>query len=107
MIRKIFGILSVIFAIVIFYYSVAPVEPTGVSISNFDKIEHLGAYFLLALFIYISTKRVFLSFLISGVYGALIEIIQGLLYYRSSNVFDALANFIGAALILFIWLADR
>ena len=107
MIRKISGVLAVILAVVLLYYSVAPVPPIETDISYFDKIEHVGAYFVLALLIYIASKKALLSFLISGVYGVLMELVQNLLAYRFFSIFDVIANFVGAFLIFFIWLFYR
>ena len=100
--KNVYLAFAVILLGIIFYLSVIPgkvVEgPTG-----FDKIEHFFAYFLLALLIFLASKKACLSFFMAGIYGFLIEALQFTLPYRSFSVLDALVNFLGAA-VLFVYI---
>jgi len=84
-------------------------QQTDISlIPNFDKIVHFTMYFALSttfilesLIVYSkpgknNIKFYIIAFLLSAAFGWLIEIFQGMLDYRSKDVFDWLADIAGS-----------
>ncbi len=72
------------------------------TIPHLDKIVHFGMYFVLSLLLLAALKSTklenihFKTITIAILYGVLIEIIQDNLGYRSGDIFDFVANSIGA-----------
>lgn len=77
-----------------------PASPHGL---NHGPLAHMAAYSLLAIMLCEFSRRqqksrpIIISFMISGVYGALIEFGQHLLPWRSFDHKDILMNFAAAA----------
>ena len=93
----------------LFIVSVVPVQPT-VSIRHLDKLLHLCEYLLFAWLLVRAVRRSRMqprtahlrAWLYATGYGALIELIQAFLPWRSAELADALANAIGAGLGVWI-----
>ena len=99
------------YAAMVFYGSVVPVAPS-LSMGSLDKALHLCEYFGLAWLLVhamraggwgigVSTR----AWLIASGYGALLEVVQGFLPWRTGEWMDAVANTMGAA--LGVWIAHR
>ena len=79
--------------------------PEGPAIPYFDKAVHGGEYLLFAWLLVVTlrsarlTEREYgrLAWIYATSYGLLIELIQGLLPWRSMDLWDAAANALGAA----------
>ncbi len=90
----------------LFYLSSVPMEIKAPTFSAFDKLSHMVAYGILAVLIYFALREMdvgkryllLLAFVISSVYGLFNEIHQHFLPWRNADVFDAIANGIGAFL---------
>jgi len=107
---------TILVALIILYLSLANSQTFEkiplVDIPDFDKVVHLGMYFvLMSVLIFenrktiISTSRLFLTGLIPLFYGILMEILQATLTLtRSGSFFDALADATGVLLSILIWL---
>jgi len=87
----------------IFLFSSFPQPMELPSFSSADKLVHLLAYGLLASLIYFAREKsratfhpIFIPFLIAFLYGLSDEIHQYFVPGRDADVFDALANAVGA-----------
>jgi len=99
-------ILSVSWAILIFVLcTLPPGNLHSVRIPYFDKVAHFGVFFvqslLLSLLFNFQTRKsyiqiILLSTLMAFVYGGLIEILQSKFFNRSGEVFDLIADILGA-----------
>ena len=100
---------SIIWALVILVLCLMPGKDLpNISILNFDKLAHFSVYFLLSLLMYYGWKKQnsFLALhrqtfikilLLTSTYGFAVEIMQELFTVdRHFDIFDALANSIGA-----------
>ena len=97
----------------IFVVSVLPMGGGGGFLPpGSDKIIHAGAYGVLSVFLLLAmgfmshglggrARLVSVSFLISSLYGVLLEYVQGFLGYRTFSAMDMAANAIGSAVALF------
>jgi VanZ family protein len=106
---------SIIVALIILYLSLANSQDFEkiplVDIPDFDKVIHLGMYFvLMSVIIFenrktiINTSRLFLTGLIPLFYGVLMEILQATITLtRSGSFFDALADAAGVLLSILLW----
>jgi len=83
-------------AIISYLCLTAPVGP--VVVSNQDKLEHFGAFFVLGWLCYQSLRNRpwWLSWLLVTFYGGLIELFQLLTSYRQGDLADLLADSCGA-----------
>ena len=107
---------TILIALIILYLSLANSQTFEkiplVDIPDFDKVVHLGMYFvLMSVIIFenrktiINTSSLFLTGLIPLFYGILMEILQATLTLtRSGSFFDALADATGVLLSILIWL---
>jgi VanZ family protein len=114
MIRK--NIFSILTALVIMYLSLASSHTFDkvplINIPYFDKIVHLGMYFVLMSVIVfenrktiITTGQLFMIALIPFFYGILLEILQSALTKtRTGNFYDAVADSCGILLSVLLWL---
>jgi len=99
-------VFSSIWTAVILYLSLARIHtPEEIShlFPNEDKVVHFSMYFILCTFLQFefrnSTKKniIFWIMLYTFSFGYLMEILQGTLFtYRSYDIYDFLANCIGA-----------
>ena len=88
----------------IFYFSSYPVAIKVPSFSCSDKLAHVAAYGVLASSIYVALKKgnvnkhhvVAVAFAISFLYGVSDEIHQYFVPGRQGDIFDVIANGIGA-----------
>lgn len=86
--------------------------PSLPDIANVDKLMHAGAWGLLALvtFAPFFRSRALLCWLVLVAYGAAIEVLQSFVPPRSADVWDAVADAIGAALgvgVMLLWQRHR
>jgi len=100
---NIYWILSILVMGLIFLSSSFPRHMELPSLPFADKLVHLLAYGLLASLIYFARERsraifhpIFIPFLIAFLYGASDEIHQHFVPGREADVFDALADALGA-----------
>jgi len=100
------------YAAALFVVSVMPIA-AGPSVPYLDKVVHLGEYLLLAWLLVQAMRapggqggRVLVwAWLYAASYGALMELIQAMIPWRSAELMDAVANAIGAA--CGVWLGKR
>nr|WP_275660388.1 VanZ family protein [Shewanella sp. Isolate13] len=84
-----------------------PSYPTG--IPNFDKIGHVGSFFILSYLTYLAFKPKWyiLAVILAG-YAVFIEVVQSQLSYRSASFADFIADMVGISLFYFThWLYCR
>lgn len=104
--RRMFLGLAVLFALIIVVKSLMPAMPT-LSISNIDKAAHMFAYCALGAVTLPAFARVkpFIVWCGLCIFGASIEIIQGLLSTgRAFDFWDGVANALGALLAVASWM---
>ena len=78
------------------------------SIVALDKIVHAVFYGIFAFFIFGSSRRYALSLLLASLYGVTDEFHQSFVEGRDSDIWDWVADIVGASLALFtIWLFAR
>lgn len=107
--------ISCFWLVVITFATLSPHIQTPSIITYQDKIEHIGAFAVLALFIcrsfnpdtsYSSMDRVLIAMLIVTIYGAIDETIQGIVPARDPSILDLMADiggaFLGGISFLFI-----
>lgn len=97
--------LSVVWAVLIFVFCTMPSNRLpSVRIPHLDKVAHFGFFFvqsvLLSLLFNFQTKRSYfqiicLSTVLAFAYGGLIEIMQGVFFNRSADVYDLIADIVG------------
>lgn len=100
---NIYWIISLLYMGLIFLFSSFPRPMGHPSFPFADKLVHLLAYGLLASLIYFAREKsqaifhpIFIPFLIAFLYGVSDEIHQHFVPGRESDVFDALADALGA-----------
>jgi VanZ family protein len=110
---------TILVALIILYLSLANSQTFEkiplVDIPDFDKVVHLGMYFvLMSVLIFenrktlIKTSRLFLTGLIPLFYGILMEILQSTITLtRSGSFFDALADAAGVLFSILLWIWIR
>lgn len=106
--RWVSAIARIVFILAIIAIAYASVLPSGssASIPHLDKLFHALAYGGLTIILAIAFTRlhIFGLFLVPVMYGAGLEIIQGVFTQsRTASWADALANASGVALILCLW----
>lgn len=88
--------LGLVACAVIAYASLIPNPPQPVEIAYFDKIEHFGAYCVLAAWFGAILPDYYLrTFIALTIGGAAIEVLQSLTGYRSGDVLDMVADIAG------------
>ena len=99
-----------IYAVIVLFLSSAkePTMPAVEWIPFFDKYMHVFMYLILGFLLvrmlknlgyaFSYKKYIFLSIFISTLYGALMEIYQLFIPYRSCDIIDLTADFIGATI---------
>jgi len=105
-VRRSFIGLAIVFAAIILVKSLTPALPS-LSIDNADKYLHVLAYLVLAAATLPTLPRVRPVLVVLGVagFGAGVEVLQGMLSTgRSTDIYDGLANALGALLALGIWM---
>ena len=101
---NIYWLLSFFYMGLIYYLSSYPVAIELPSFSYSDKLAHTAAYGVLASLIYVALRKgnvakhhvVALAFTISFLYGVSDEIHQYFVPGRQADIFDVMANGIGA-----------
>lgn len=101
---NVYLILSVAYMGLIFFLSSFRMEIKAVAFSFGDKLVHLVVYGILASLIYLALREMsigkryvlILAFAISFAYGVTNEIHQYFVPWRDADVFDVMANGIGA-----------
>jgi VanZ family protein len=97
------------YAAAVLIVSVIPIQAEA-PISRLDKAAHVCEYLLFAWLLIRAIRTTLMrqpeylwwAWVYATSYGLLIELIQGLLPWRSGNLADALANGVGAALGVWI-----
>jgi len=105
--RKLFTIVLIFYWVGIFFATHIPVPDWTRKMGVSDKIMHFAAYLLLMLLLWLSTsfgkkadwgkKRPWLLMGIVMVYGVFDELSQYFIKGRSTDIYDLLTNFLGAA----------
>ena len=93
---------AILWMVLIFWLSASP-DLRGASgfidlRPPFDKVVHAASFGLLALFFYFATGRAFLSVLLASLYGVSDEIHQSFVPGRDADLFDWVADTLGATL---------
>ncbi len=91
--------------IVLTVNSLIPTHPSDAP-KYFDKVMHLVAYFVLTGLMAFAFPRVklFHIFLLTSIYGAVLEVLQGTLAQgRTASLADLLANLMGSAVAVFLY----
>jgi VanZ family protein len=110
---NIYLVLSLTYMGVIFYLSSSRTPIRMTLFSSWDKLFHMVVYGVLASLIYLALKemnvaRVYalgLAFLVSFLYGVCNEVHQAFVPWRKADMFDVMANGMGALLFpLVLWL---
>ncbi len=111
---KIFTIITIVYALVLFAVSLIPKFGPGQMFSFADKIAHFGAFFVLAFFLVRSIREFknikygwLYALIIASIYGILLEIAQGYIPGRECSFFDWMADFLGALPGVFIKFPSR
>lgn len=93
------------YAVFIAIFSIMPMPPIIPEIWNIDKVQHMVAYGIMAiLFLRLFIERrlfekrraTALAFIAATAFGGFIEIVQSFTPTRFGDIFDAMANAIGA-----------
>ena len=108
-----------VYAVIILIVSLIPIEPT-VSAPGLDKVAHVCEYLLFAWILVQALLRsradkatakqnepplLLWAWLYATSYGALIEVLQAMVPWRSADWADALSNAFGAA--LGVWIGQQ
>jgi len=106
---NIYLVISVIFAVIVFYFSVIPETQIGPA-RNSGFLAHFVSYSalsLLLLFCLIGKKLhnpAFKAALLVGSYGFFIELVQLLIPYRNFEFTDIIINYAAAFTIFFVYI---
>ncbi|MBI3320733.1 MAG: VanZ family protein [Candidatus Omnitrophica bacterium] len=100
------------YAALILFGAVIPIEPS-ISVDHLDLVVHLVEYLLFAWLLVQALRHealrapdvLTLAWISATSYGVLIELLQGLLPWRSADLADAVVNALGAA--LGVWVGQR
>ena len=98
------------YAALVFIVSVLPIK-TEPAVSHLDKVAHVCEYLLFAWLLVQAIRAgrlrergyLWLAWIYATSYGLLMELIQGMLPWRSADMGDAAANALGAALGTFLF----
>ncbi len=105
--RNYFLIIALFFTVLIAWGSFLPSDEfETITFDLYDKIVHIGGYGVLTFSWFLAIrprtnefKKVVLLILALGLYGIIIEVLQGALSaHRKADIFDILANFVGVML---------
>lgn len=104
-------LLLLAYMVIIFVISVRP-APAGVpSFWQMDKFLHAVIYGIMALLALRVTARVLpfnasraklAGFVISFIFGALMEVVQAFISFREGSFYDCVANGVGAFLVIYL-----
>ena len=98
MIKFYFKSIFFIVAFAVFYLALAPSENIWLDFGLGDKFNHFSAFFILSLLLnhsFSSYEKRLRNVIALFLFGCLIEIIQASIVYRSSSVYDLLADLLG------------
>ena len=106
-----YALLSFLWAMVIFLFSTLRLKAPGFMLfPHGDKLLHFAEFALLALLIYkaffhsakipIAKHAAVFSFMLALLYGAGLELYQGMLGYRDCSLADFAADFVGVVFII-------
>ncbi len=104
--RRSFLGLLILFATIILVKSLTPALP-GLSISHADKYIHVLAYLVLGLVTLPALPRIRPILVWLGVagFGVGVEVMQGVVNTgRSADIYDGIANALGALLAIGVWM---
>jgi VanZ family protein len=110
--RIVFWLLAVVWMAVIFWLSASPDGRGNFWLLNYipfrDKGAHALAFGFLAVLLYFASRRFWLAFLLTSLYGVSDEIHQYFTPGRSVDITDWVADTVGAALALAVlWVVSR
>jgi len=90
--------------LLLLYLTLSKPTGLGIGIDHIDKLFHLVGFAAFAFFLYLGYPHLksLRVVLISLALGILVEIIQSILPYRSFDLFDLAADFIGIAAAVLI-----
>jgi VanZ family protein len=89
------------FLLFVSYKFIAPAGHSGINIPHLDKIVHAGIFFVLTFLLIRAHQMAHWQYVITlAIYGALIEYLQGLTGFRSSDVYDWIADCLGIFILL-------
>lgn len=95
-----YKLFALAFTLVILYLAVIPIPKPPVNVPLSDKIAHFGAFLILGIMAalpFSRERRLFLwSFVFPAVYGVVIELIQSRIPNRNADIWDFVANTVGA-----------
>jgi VanZ family protein len=95
-----YKLFAIAFALIILYLAVIPIPEPPVDVPLSDKIAHFGAFYVLGVMAalpFLRGKRQFLwAFVFPAIYGVAIELIQSRIPSRNADIWDFVANTLGA-----------
>jgi VanZ family protein len=108
MLKHLFLFAPFLYTGILTFFSLCKIAPPALRTGIDDKIYHFLAYVMLCffwgIFFYLKGKHNFkkYAFVISFTFGIVIEILQGIVSYRTSDFYDLAANSLGALLALIL-----
>ncbi|WP_037444972.1 VanZ family protein [Shewanella mangrovi] len=95
-------------AVIVVSYLVFSKPSYPQNIPGMDKVGHVGSFFGLTLLAYFAFRpRWYLVFIATACYGALIEVVQSYLPYRSADYHDFIADMCGVVLFYLLLFLSR
>lgn len=85
--------------------SVIPISVEGPDVPQLDKLLHVGEFLVFAWLLIRAKTRPVPAWLLAAAYGAMIEVVQGFLPWRSASWWDLGANLVGAT--AGVWFSPR
>jgi len=99
--------LTIIWVLILLYFSLTPSPPRAISILGWDKLQHAAGLFILSLLIssfYLTLKKsliksLTISLIATTLFGIVIELLQSwCTVNRQADIFDVFADALGALL---------
>lgn len=111
--KFVYWALACAWTLLIFYFS-SQSETTALGLLNFipfsDKLVHAAVFGILALFLYLATENPRLAVILTALYGMADEFHQHFVPGRQTDIFDWLADTLGAIVVVLImekWLKPK
>ncbi|WOT05958.1 VanZ family protein [Shewanella youngdeokensis] len=104
--RSIFKVALAITLMVVTYLVFSKPNYSVNTFAHFDKVGHLGSFFVLSYLTYFAFKpRWYVLAIVLTIYAIFIEMVQSQLSYRSASLADIIADMVGVLLFYFTqWL---
>lgn len=99
--KQLFKVLFFSASIIVFYLAIVPSDKIWLDFGMGDKFNHFLAFFTLSLLLNRSSSTVkhrLRNVIVLTLFGMLIELVQYFLDYRSSDMYDLLADITGILL---------